>query len=160
MTFRKYLNHLGFNLEKRRIKNRQKITTKNDLINHVKNEAGLYWIETNMPIEDIKSAIKICTGKTKLTRKTKPCGIGLTKPNNNLLVIYSGTQENLQKRLLEHLFNEGSEEIGKLSLKIDCVQFSSYDWYVSCVYIKDYPSRYAFESWWRLNIGWPPFCIR
>ena len=160
MNFRNHLDNVGKTIEGLRLKNRTKISTRNELIEWARKVPGLYWIETNMPIEDIKSAIESCSGVKKRTRKTSPDGIGFTQTNNGFQIIYVGTENDLQKRFLEHLFNEGNSGTTKMSLKIDCNQFLKYEWYISCVHIKDYPVRYAVEAWWRLNVGWPPFCIR
>jgi len=160
MNFRRHIEQVGNKLESRRKINRIQIKTRTDLIDATKKKSGLYWIETNMPIDDLKSAIYLCSGKKKNTRKTKPDGIGFTQRVNEYQIIYVGTENDLQKRLLEHLFNEGDKGTTKMSIKIDCLLFSKYEWYISCVYLKDDPTRYSIEAWWRLNIGWPPFCIR
>ena len=75
-------------------------------------------------------------------------------------VVYSGTEEDINKRLKQHLFNEGSDETGKLGCKIDEEPFSNYSWSVSFQIIDSYELRYAAEAWWRLNKGWPIFCLR
>ena len=160
MNFRKHLDRVGWLVETRRQNNRVRIQTRTDLINATNVRSSLYWIETNMPVDEVISAIYSVSGVKKRVRKTKPKGIGFTKRVNNFQIIYVGTENNLQKRLLQHLFNEGNKDTTKMSMKIDCGLFSKYEWYISCVNLKDYPTRYAIEAWWRLNIGWPPFCLK
>jgi hypothetical protein len=160
VNFRSHLANVASEVEKLRIRNRTQIASRSDLVSKTKKIPGLYWIETNMPIENISKAIKSCSGVCKRTRTTNPDGIGFTQAIKGYQIIYAGTESDLQKRLLEHLFNEGDKGTTKMSMKIDCAMFSDYKWFISCVYIKDYPTRYAIEAWWRLNIGWPPFCIR
>lgn len=160
MSFRNQISKTGARVEELRKKNRLRIKDRKELINKTKNHPGLYWIETNMPIREIISAVMSLNGVKKEIRKTKPSGVGFTKQENGLQIIYSGTKDNIQSRLLEHLFNEGNKKTAKMSLKIDNPSFSKYEWYISSVHIKDCPTRYAIESWWRINIGWPPFCRR
>lgn len=136
------------------------VANRQQVISAVTEGAGLYWIETNMPTENLLDAVRQVSTKNKKIRKTKPEGVGFTKHIDGFQVVYSGTGQAIQTRLLEHLFSEGNKMTAKLSAVIDQQPFSSYDWYISTVYVDDYPSRYALESWWRLNIGWPPFCIR
>jgi len=85
---------------------------------------------------------------------------GFTSISHSFQTVYSGTQEDIQKRLLEHLFKSGSETTGRLNCKIDEAPFNKYSWYISYHYINDITVRYAIESWWRINIGWPPMCKR
>ncbi|BBN87053.1 hypothetical protein [Azospira sp. I09] len=160
MNFRSHISKVGQIVEARRCRKRVQIRTRADLVSNTKKQPGLYWIETNMPASDITEAVKKCSGKTKNVRKTKPQGIGITRSVSGYQIIYSGTESDIQKRLLEHLFNEGADSTEKMSLQIDKPPFAQYDWYISCVHIKDYSTRYALEAWWRLNIGWPPFCKR
>jgi len=156
------LNKVGSQIEEvRRTSQRKKISTRQDLVSFVPVNAGLYWIETNMPDEEMLEAIKKTTGKDdKRMRKNRPLKIDFTKADNGIKIIYSGTRSNIQSRLLEHLFNEGNDQTGKLGCKIEDKPFSEYEWYVSYHEIEDEPVRIAIEHWWRLNIGWPPFCLR
>ena len=155
------LNKVGNQIEEaRRISQRKKISTRQDLVSFVPKNGGLYWIETNMPVDKLLAAIKKTTGKDKRMRKTPPKNIELIKPNNGVKVVYSGTRSNIQSRLLEHLLNEGNDQTGKLGCKIEDKPFSEYEWYVSYYEIEDEPVRIAIEHWWRLNIGWPLFCLR
>jgi hypothetical protein len=160
MHIRKSINNAGSIVERLRIKNRVKVNSVQSLISNTKHKPGLYWIETDMPINDIINAINTCSGIKKTTRKTPPRGAIFTGKQNGLQIIYSGTEQDIQKRLLQHLFNQGNSGTVKMSLKIDCSLFSKYQWYISSVHIKDGPTRYALEYWWRLNVGWPPFCLR
>ncbi|WP_372384201.1 hypothetical protein AB8613_00680 [Vibrio sp. BS-M-Sm-2] len=160
MNFRNHIEEVGLLVDKLRLKNRVQVKSRSDLVKLARKSSGLYWIETDMPIGELKLAIQKCSGKLKKTRKTKPDGVGFTQQVNGFQIIYAGTENDLQKRLLEHLLDEGNAGTTKMSIKIDCPLFSKYSWFVSCVYLKDYPTRYAIEAWWRLNIGWPPFCIR
>jgi len=155
------LNKVGNQIEEvRQTFQRKKISTRQDLVSFAPKDGGLYWIETNMPDNKLLEAIKKTTGKDKRVRNTPPKNIEPIKPNNGVKVVYSGTRSNIQSRLLEHLFNEGNTETGKLGCKIEDLPFSKYDWYVSYYEIEDEPVRIAIEHWWRLNIGWPPFCLR
>lgn len=154
------LDQVGKEAEGTRKKSRRRIRTKQDL-GAASAREGVYWIETNMPVDEIISAVWETTGKGLRVRKTKPEGIGFTRPDaNGFQVVYVGTESNIQNRLAEHLFNAGSEETGKLRCQLDHERFSRYVWYFSQCEIDHYSIRYAVESWWRLNIGWPPFCIR
>jgi len=122
---------------------------------------GIYWIETTMPKDKLASAISALTGKKRETRKTKPDGVGLIEQNGDAFyVAYSGTEDNIRKRLRQHLFNEGSATTVKLGCKITQPPFSDFKWRVAFVEIESYEIRYALEAWWRLKIGWPAFCRR
>lgn len=124
-------------------------------------KAGIYWIETTMPRDKMASAISTITGKKRATRKTKPEGVGLIEQNGDeFYVAYSGTQDNIRKRLRQHLFNEGSAGTVKLGCVISQAPFSDFKWRVGFVEIESYELRYALEAWWRLKIGWPVFCRR
>lgn len=124
-------------------------------------KAGIYWIETTMPPDKMASAISTITGKKRETRKTKPDGVGLIKQSgDDFYVAYSGTEDNIRKRLRQHLFNEGSEGTVKLGCVISQTPFSDFKWRVGFVEIEGYELRYALEAWWRLKIGWPVFCRR
>lgn len=157
---RTHINRVGREVEAQRKLRRVQVSNRQHVISAVAEGAGLYWIETNMPTEELLGAIRQVSMKNKKIRKTKPKGVGFTKLIDEFQVVYSGTGHAIQTRLLEHLFNIGNEMTAKLSAVIDRSPFSNYNWYISTVYVDDYPSRYALESWWRLNIGWPPFCIR
>jgi hypothetical protein len=154
------LDTVGKQVEKEREAIRKKISTKQELINFAPTKGGLYWIETDMPDDKLLTAIKETTGKQKRTRISPPKGVSFTQAINGFKMVYSGTRSNIQNRLLEHLFNEGNPKTGKLGCKIDETPFSEYGWYVSYFQLDDDPNRVAVESWWRLKIGWPPFCLR
>ena len=155
------LEQVGKKVEKERIALRKKISSRAELIDFVPTAGGLYWIETNMPGTEMLEAIKETTGKKKRMRSSKPRnGAGFTKANNGHQIVYSGTRSNIQSRLLEHLFNEGNVNTGKLGCKIEDTPFSKYEWHLSYYILEDDSVRIAIESWWRLNIGWPPFCLR
>lgn len=122
---------------------------------------GIYWIETTMPKDTLASAIYALTGKKRETRKTKPDGVGLIEQNGDAFyVVYSGTEDNIRKRLRQHLFNESSSTIVKLGCAITQAPFSDFKWRIAVFEIESYEIRYALEAWWRLNIGWPAFCRR
>ena len=122
---------------------------------------GIYWIETTMPKDTLASAISALTGKKRETRKTKPDGVGLIEQNGDAFyVVYSGTEDNIRKRLRQHLFNESSSTIVKLGCAITQAPFSDFKWRIAVFEIESYEIRYALEAWWRLNIGWPAFCRR
>lgn len=154
------LTAAGQYVEAQRMANRFAVQSQEDLRNTVQNVAGLYWIETNMPLQDMCTQISLIAKKNKVMRRTTPPGIGFIEPEGDSVVVYSGTGHALQTRLLEHMFNEGNMLTNKLSLVVNLPPFNQYLWRVSYVYIQDHPSRYALESWWRLNVGWPRFCIR
>ncbi len=88
--------------------------------------------------------------------KTSIIAQDLQKP----YIIYNGTQANLNVRLRQHLFNESNEKTGKLGIKIDTGKLKKFKWYVFYWEIDDIVMRNAIETWWRINIGWPPFCKR
>jgi len=154
------LDTVGEQVEKERKAIRKKIFTRQELINFVPTTGGLYWIETDMPDDKLLTAIKITTGKNKRIRKSPPKDVGFTQAKKGFKVVYSGTRSNIQSRLLEHLFNEGNANTGKLGCEIEDTPFSKYEWYVSFYKLENDPVRIAIESWWRLNVGWPPFCLR
>lgn len=123
--------------------------------------SGVYWIETNMPVEELRLAITEVVGKEKKLRKTPPKGTKLiSQKSSEMYVVYSGTEDDLKKRLKQHLFNQGHADTVKLGCVIDEEPFSTYTWHVSIAEIPSYELRYAIEAWWRLNKGWPVFCLR
>jgi len=113
-----------------------------------------------MPVDLMCAASSAIAGKAKRTRRTNPGGVGFTQVVDRLQIVYSGTGHAMRTRLLEHMLNEGNRMTTKLSLRIADAPFSDYDWFVSYVFVKDYPTRYALEAWWREKKGWPPCCIR
>lgn len=123
--------------------------------------SGIYWIETTMPKEKLASAISKVAGRERMTRKTKPDGVGLIEQTGDAFyVVYSGTEDNIRKRLRQHLFNEGSSSTVRLGCVISQEPFSAFRWRIGFIEIKSYEIRYALEAWWRLKIGWPVFCLR
>jgi hypothetical protein len=128
---------------------------------NVPNLPGVYWIETTMPVEKMRKAISTVIAKEKRIRKSPPKGIGLIEQTEvDWYVAYSGTEEDIRKRLKQHLFNQGHSDTVKLGCVIDEEPFSEYQWRVSFTVIDSYEIRYAVEAWWRLNVGWPLFCLR
>lgn len=122
---------------------------------------GVYWIETTMPVNDMQEAISKILNRKKGTRKTPPAGTNLVKQqNSDYYVAYSGTKADLRNRLKQHLFYLGHVDTVKLGCIINEAPFSQYHWRISFAVIDSYELRYAVESWWRHNIGWPPFCLR
>jgi hypothetical protein len=122
---------------------------------------GVYWIETTMPVDVMRAAISEVLEKEKRVRKTPPQGTKLIEQRNSeFYVAYSGTEDDLRKRLKQHLFNQGHADTVKLGCVIDEYPFSQYRWRIGFAVIDSYEFRYAVEAWWRLNIGWPPFCLR
>jgi hypothetical protein len=122
---------------------------------------GVYWIETDMPVERLQDAIKDATGKARRTRKKAPKGTKLLLQNGAVhYVAYSGTEKDLQVRLSQHLFNLGNTGTVKLGCLVDQSPFNQYEWKVSFTVIEQYVLRYAVEAWWRLELGWPVFCLR
>lgn len=116
---------------------------------------GVYWIETTMPVEEMRIAIG------KRLRVTPPRGTSLIEQEGkSWYVAYSGTEENLKKRLKQHLFNQGNAKTVKLGCVIDKEPFSQHRWRVGFAVIESYEIRYAVEAWWRRNNGWPKFCLR
>jgi hypothetical protein len=147
------LKDLGKKIEQERTP--LKITSIVDIDRHVPAQPGVYWIETTMPVDALRMAI------SKEPRKEPPSGAKLThQTGKGLYVIYSGTEDNLNKRLKQHLFNKGSQGTKRLGCVIDQRPFSNYRWQISFRVIDSYELRYAVEAWWRLNVGWPLFCKR
>jgi len=127
----------------------------------VPSSSGVYWIQTDMPTDTLLQAIVKTTKKNKKIRKNPPSGVELIEQmHSGLYTVYSGTEANLNKRLKQHLFNLDSPSTAKLGCIINRKPFSEYEWRISFTEIDSYELRYAIESWWRLNIGWPKFCIR
>lgn len=129
--------------------------------NNVPSAPGVYWIETTMPVEEMREAVSEVIGKNKRLRKNPPNGTQLLRQQNQeLYVVYSGTEEDMRKRLKQHLFNQGHVDTVKLGCVIDEPPFSKYQWHIGFKQIDSYELRYAVEAWWRLNVGWPIFCLR
>lgn len=124
--------------------------------------AGVYWIETTMPVSEMQRAIANVLGQEeKRVRAKAPKGTSLIEQQGaGWYVAYSGTEENVRKRLKQHLFNQGSPKTAKLGCVIDAEPFSRFQWRVGFFLIESYEIRYAVEAWWRLNKGWPVFCLR
>ena len=114
-----------------------------------------------MPIENMRKAITEVLGKEKRIRKNPPKGTTLIKQNGtDFYVAYLGTEDDINKRLKQHLFNQGHADTVKLGCVIDEEPFSKYKWRISFKEIDSYEFRYAVEAWWRLNVGWPAFCLK
>jgi len=137
------------------------IKNKSCIDKYVPSSPGVYWIETNMPSEEMTTAIFEVTGKRKRVRQNPPNGTRLIEPNGvDTYVVYSGTEEDINKRLKQHLFNRGHDDTVKLGCIITKEPFSNYTWKIGFKQIDSYELRYAVEAWWRLNKGWPKFCLR
>ena len=123
--------------------------------------SGVYWIEKiTMPIEEMRKAISEVRGKEKRLRRNPPRETSFIEQNGaDSYVAYIGTEYNINRRLKQHLFNQGHVDTAKLSCIIDKEPFSKYKWRISFKEINSYELRYAVEAWWRLNIGWPMFCL-
>lgn len=148
---RSLISETGETLERARMASRVRISSETDLESHALRLAGIYWIETNMSIGQIQDATEVC-GKRRRQRIKKPDGVGFIDPDSTgFQIIYSGTRENIQSRLFEHLFNRGNAGTGKLGCDLRKREFHGYEWYIYQLSISDYPSRYALEAWWRLN---------
>jgi hypothetical protein len=114
-----------------------------------------------MPVGKMQTAISEVLGKEKKIRAKPPQGTNLIEQQSgDWYITYSGTEEDLRKRLKQHLFNQGHAKTVKLGCVIDEEPFSQYQWRVSFAPIESYEIRYAVEAWWRLNKGWPIFCLR
>ncbi|EID4334150.1 TPA: hypothetical protein ACMDO2_004473 [Vibrio parahaemolyticus] len=132
-----------------------------DCLDNVPTGQGVYWIETTMPIIELQRAISALHNKQKKLRVNPPVGATLiVQDEKNPVIIYSGTEGNIQNRLKQHLFYHGSKKTVKLGCIINQSPFCNYDWFVSFAEVDSYELRYAVESWWRLNKGWPQFCLR
>jgi len=132
-----------------------------ECIDNVPTSSGIYWIETTMPAHRIQAALETIHQKEKKVRKKPPQGAALIhQKDNDWYVIYSGTEENIRKRLKQHLFNEGNAGTVKMGCILSQNPFDSYKWRISYHVIESFEIRYAVEAWWRLNIGWPLFCLR
>lgn len=128
---------------------------------NVPTSPGVYWIETTMPVNEMQTAISKVLDKKKRIRKSPPQGtILIEQQKTDFYVAYSGTEDDLRKRLKQHLFNQGHPGTVKLGCVVNDAPFSHYKWRVGFAVIDNYEFRYAVEAWWRLNIGWPPFCLR
>ncbi|MFM0353339.1 hypothetical protein PQR12_07645 [Paraburkholderia nemoris] len=137
------------------------VRTWNCIETQVLRQPGVYWIETDMPVGKLQRAISEVTNKNRKVRKNAPKGTKLLQQKGtDRYIAYSGTELNLQKRLGQHLFNHGNAETQKLACLIDEPPFNGYKWQVSFTVIKQDVLRYAVESWWRLEHGWPVFCLR
>lgn len=137
------------------------VTTAACIDSWVPASSGVYWIETTMPVAEMKSAISKILAKEKKVRMNPPGGTTLIEQQDSgFYVAYSGTEEDMRKRLKQHLFNEGHAKTAKLGCVIDKEPFLHYQWRVSFASIESYEIRYAVEAWWRLNKGWPRFCLR
>lgn len=137
------------------------VTGESCIDDNVPASPGVYWIETTMPVDKMQDAISEVIGKRKQIRKKAPKGTSIiTQENDSLYVAYSGTEGNMRSRLKQHLFNIGNVDTVKLGCKINESPFKEYTWHVGFKQIDSYELRYAIEAWWRLNIGWPVFCIR
>lgn len=144
-----------------RSKGRIRVTSLACIDTHIPTLQGVYWIETNMPTSVMQDAISNVTGKVKKVRKTAPKGSTLIEQSGDgSFIVYSGTEDNLNKRLKQHLFNWGNEGTAKLGCVINSNPFNQYEWYIGFSAIDSYELRYAVEAWWRLNKGWPKFCLR
>lgn len=119
---------------------------------------GCYWIATNTPLSVLQH--KLDRSRFRLTKP--PCRSGFIRQDGeNLYIVYNGTRANVASRLKEHLFNEGHANTKKLGFEIDSDEdFSLYEWQVFAWEVNDTLLRYAIESWWRHNVGWPIFCKR
>lgn len=127
----------------------------------VPDSAGVYWIETTMPVGEMRGAITKVLGKEKKARSKPPKDTSLIEQQGtDWYVVYSGTEKNLRKRLKQHLLNQGGPKTAKLGCVIDAEPFSRFQWRVGFFLIESYEIRYAVEAWWRLNKGWPVFCLR
>lgn len=137
------------------------VISTNCIDSNVPASPGVYWIETTMPVDEMQTAISEVLDKKKRIRKTPPRGTKLiVQQKSDYYFAYSGTEDDLRKRLKQHLFNQGHADTVKLGCVIDEIPFSQYKWRVGFAVIDSYVFRYAVEAWWRLNIGWPPFCLR
>ncbi len=150
-----------FGKEVERDKGSIAVTSTACIDNNVPSAPGVYWIETTMPVEEMREAISEVVGKNKRLRKNPPNGTSLIEQQNQeLYVAYSGTEEDIRKRLKQHLFNQGHVDTVKLGCVIDEEPFSNHQWHIGFKQIDSYELRYAVEAWWRLNVGWPIFCLR
>lgn len=137
------------------------VTSTSCIDSNVPDSPGVYWIETTMPVGEMQLAITDVLGKKKKIRANPPKGARLIEQQgSNWYVAYSGTEENLKKRLKQHLFNQGHAKTVKLGCVIDEEPFSRFKWRLAFAQIESYEIRYAVEAWWRLNKGWPIFCLR
>ena len=138
--------------------NVRQVETRTDL-NDVPDTGGCYWIETTMPIGNLIQALNQRRVRPMQPRQRAPRGTELiTQEAADHYFIYNGTENRIQTRLGQHLFNEGNEQTGKLGLTIDAEPFSNYQWRISYALIANVVARYATELWWRHNVGWPRLC--
>ncbi|HEX7954607.1 MAG TPA: hypothetical protein VF523_16200, partial [Burkholderiales bacterium] len=57
-------------------------------------------------------------------------------------------------------FNQGHADTIKLGCVIDEESLSKFQWRINSKDIDNYYFRYAVDAWWRLNVGWPVFCLK
>lgn len=128
---------------------------------HVPSVPGVYWIETTMPMEEMRAAISEVLGRNKRLRKSPPRGTSrISQSGDELYVVYSGTEDDINRRLKQHLFNQGHADTVKLGCVISEEPFSHYKWRVRFHEVDSYIFRYAVEAWWRSKYGWPAFCLK
>ncbi len=157
-TLGRSLDHVGNRIDDTR---RFFEMTSVDSLKDIPESAGVYWIETAMPLDALRDAIHQATGKERKERKSLRGGTGFIQQiDNGLYVVYLGSDDNIRRRLGQHLFGKGSTGTGKLGVIINEDPFAGYTWRVSYTLVEDYVLRHALEEWWRQNIGWPPLCYR
>ena len=153
------INLLGREVDDLRIKNTFRLgSSVVELDRNIKlKTSGVYWISTSMPVEHLEVLTK------KERRSTPPEGKGFIDftDSDRCKIVYSGTQKDINARIKEHLYGGGSKETGKLECDLKQSDFyNDHIWKVSYCYIQNTQLRYAIESWWRINIGWPMMCKR
>lgn len=157
----KLLDKYMTEVETKRLASATVIQSRDDLIKIAPSEPGVYWIVTDMPTTEIQNhfAGKKIVKRVRKTRKKGESEI-IRQKDSELRVIYIGTQASIRTRLLEHLFNEGNKKTVKLGFEIHAEPYSKYQWKIYFAPISNLTLRYAAESWWRANVGWPEFCLR
>jgi len=132
------------------------ISQMNDL-RQVPANPGVYWIETTMPVIELKSAAIELLGKEKNYPSNKP--LLVRQNSNDFYLCYMGTENSISARIGQHLFNtnKGKERLG---CDIRIKPFANHSWRIWYKEINDVTVRYAVENWWRHNKEWPHFCVR
>lgn len=136
----------------------------------IPSEAGWYLIETNAPIEvlrsmgvpqykahiDIPKTIKSATALINI-------GAAIKQSGNKHYVVYNGEARNLNSRAREHV--RGHEKTFCLGL-VNYPALHRYNWHFCYVSVSsfeslknaDKPLRLAIEQGWRAKHGWPILC--
>jgi hypothetical protein len=137
---------------------------------NIPSEPGWYLIETNTPIDVLKSVglpkfkAHIDIPKTiESVSRLVELGLAITQTGNEYYVVYNGEAQNLNSRAREH--KHGHEKTFCLGLA-EYPAFWKYSWRFCFASISeckglenaDKSVRVLFEQVWRSKHGWPILC--